>query len=83
MGDVVNLNRFRKDKARKERSAEAERNRARFGRTKEEVRRQGAEAERRARELDAKRLDGPEPDPEDGARRDRPPPTPPGGGAGG
>jgi hypothetical protein len=65
MGDVVNLNRFRKDKARKERAVEAERNRARFGRTKEEVRRQGAEAERRARELDAKRLDGPKPDPEE------------------
>lgn len=65
MGDVVNLNRFRKEKARKERAAEAERNRARFGRTKEEVRRQGAEAERRARELDAKRLEGPEPDPEE------------------
>ncbi len=36
MGDVVNLNRFKKQKAREERSAEADANRVKFGRTKAE-----------------------------------------------
>ncbi|WP_398466175.1 DUF4169 family protein [Tardiphaga sp.] len=36
MGDLINLNRFRKRAARDEASRQAETNRARFGRTKSE-----------------------------------------------
>ena len=46
MGDVVNLNRFRKTRDKAERNKEAEANRARFGRTKAEKERDRKEAER-------------------------------------
>ena len=49
MGDVVNLNRFRKRKAREDAAKVAEANRVKFGRTRAEKERQSKE---RARELE-------------------------------
>lgn len=59
MGDVVNLNRFRKTRERAERAKEADANRIRFGRTKAEKERERKEAERTAQTLDGKRIDDP------------------------
>ncbi len=59
MGDVVNLNRFRKTRDRAERAKEAEANRIRLGRTKAEKDRDRQEAERRAQDLNGKKLDDP------------------------
>jgi len=57
MGEVINLNRVRKAKARDEQAATAAANRRAFGRTKTE--RQADEAERRRQEakLDGKRFE--------------------------
>jgi Domain of unknown function (DUF4169) len=58
MGDVVNLNRFRK-RAEKEKSAQqAEANRARFGRSKSERTLEQKRSDRAADLLDQHRLDG-------------------------
>ncbi|PWC58525.1 hypothetical protein TSH7_23725 [Azospirillum sp. TSH7] len=57
MGDVVNLNRFRKTRDKAERAKEADANRARFGRTKAEKERDRKEAERRTQTLDGHKLD--------------------------
>lgn len=57
MGDVVNLNRFRKQKARVDRGAEAERNRRVHGRTAAERAEERTRREREAREIDGKHLD--------------------------
>lgn len=59
MGDVVNLNRFRKTRERAERTKEAEANRVRFGRTKAEKLRDRQEVERGTQTLDGKKLDDP------------------------
>ncbi len=53
MGDVVNLNRVRKAKAKAESSRQAERNRAASGRTKADK-----QADHAARAAEARRLDG-------------------------
>lgn len=52
-GDVVNLNRLRKAKARDDRTKQAAENRVKFGRTKAEKQQAAAEEQ-----LTAKRLDG-------------------------
>ncbi len=57
MADPVNLNRFRKEKARAERRAEADANAAKFGRTKAERDFDTARAEKFARDLSAHRRD--------------------------
>lgn len=57
MGDVVNLNRFRKMRDRTEREKVAEENRVRFGRTKAEKLRDRQERERRTSELDGKKVE--------------------------
>lgn len=57
MGDVVNLNRFKKARARAGKAASAEANRVKFGRSKTEKAAEEAEAERRARELDGAKLE--------------------------
>jgi hypothetical protein len=57
MGDVINLNRFRKQRARSEREETAARNRVRFGRSKEEKARERSETARMNRELEGKKLD--------------------------
>jgi phage protein D len=54
--NVVNLNRFRKQKRREEESRQAEVNRVRHGRTKGEKERELADRERAARLLEGKRL---------------------------
>jgi hypothetical protein len=57
MAEIVNLKRARKDKARRERDNEADANRRRFGRTKEQ-KAADKDAEARARRtLDDKALD--------------------------
>ncbi|MEH7829456.1 DUF4169 family protein [Gemmobacter denitrificans] len=63
MSQIVNLNRFRKDKARAAKRAEADANAAKFGRSKAERDLAAAKAEKSARDLEAHRL---RPD-EDGA----------------
>lgn len=52
MGDVVNLNRFRKARARAVRAQEADANRTRFGRTAADKARDDADAARRKALLD-------------------------------
>ena len=54
--NVVNLNRFRKQKRREEEARQAEVNRVRHGRTKGEKARELADRERAARLLEGKRL---------------------------
>lgn len=58
--DLINLNRARKEKAKRDRLAEAEANRVKFGRTKAEKLKDKAEAERATRTLEGHRRDAPE-----------------------
>ena len=62
MGDVVNLNRYRKQRQRIDDAKQAAENRVKFGRDKAERARLSAEQERDAEDLDGKRLDGKRPD---------------------
>jgi len=55
MGDIVNLNRYRKAQARAEREKQAAENRVRFGRPKAETTAQRREQERTQRDLDGKK----------------------------
>jgi hypothetical protein len=55
--DILNLRRARKAKARAEKDAEAEENRRRFGRTKEEKAKDTADRERAGRHIDGHRRD--------------------------
>jgi hypothetical protein len=64
MTGIVNLNRVRKAKAKVAGKAQADANRAAFGRTKADKQAAAAEADRLARTLDGARRDGP-PDPDD------------------
>ncbi len=57
MIEIVNLRRVRKDKARREREAEADANRRRFGRTKAEKTADEDAESRSARTLAGKRLE--------------------------
>jgi hypothetical protein len=59
MGDVVNLNRFRKAKEKALREAQAAANKTRYGRTKEQRAREKDEASRAAKDLDSKKIDDP------------------------
>lgn len=52
MGKPVNLNRFRKDKARADKKARADENAVKFGRTKAEKDLDRARAAKAARDLD-------------------------------
>jgi hypothetical protein len=58
MGDVINLNRFKKRQERNQAAKQAEANRARFGRTKSERARNELRNERAKDLLDQHRLDG-------------------------
>jgi hypothetical protein len=62
MGDVVNLNRYRKLKARAERERKAAEKRARFGTPKSERVKSSAERALEARLLDGARRDDPGPE---------------------
>ena len=57
MAEILNLRRARKDKARREREAEADANRRRFGRTKAEKAADTEARERAQREIDGKKID--------------------------
>ena len=67
MGDVVNLNQFRKKRDRAARAHQRAANRARTGRTKAERQATQAEAVRGDGALDSKRIDH-EPDEPEGGR---------------
>lgn len=56
--DIVNLNKFKKAKAREQEEKRAEENRAKFGRTKEERCKEVDEAARRNTLLDGARREG-------------------------
>ncbi len=64
MGDVINLNQYRKRRERSKSQRRAVENRARKGRTKEETARQRHEAGQASAGLDNKQLSEPSP-PED------------------
>ncbi|MBB4837893.1 hypothetical protein HNP52_000944 [Sphingomonas kyeonggiensis] len=57
MAEIINLNRARKAKARVEKSARAEENRIRFGRSKTEKQAEAAEQARIAKTLDDAKRD--------------------------
>jgi hypothetical protein len=57
MGDVVNLNKFRKARNKSKADAQAAENRQRFGRTKEALAKIHADADQAKRDLDGKELD--------------------------
>lgn len=57
MGDLVNLNRFRKERDRAQKAATAEENRARFGRKKSDKALDAAKADLEARRLEGHKRD--------------------------
>ena len=57
MSDIVNLNRFRKKKARADKDAQATENRAKFGRTKAEKARDIADGAGHEKQLDDHQID--------------------------
>lgn len=59
MGEVINLRQARKARARAEKEAQAQENRARFGRTGAEKRRDTDTAERDERRHDGHRIEDP------------------------
>ena len=67
MADVVNLNKFRKRKAKSEREQRAETNRRLHGRTKLERERDALQKKQLTAKLDGKKLSKPDPDSEDDA----------------
>ena len=66
MGDLVNLNKFRKAKQRRTEEAQAGINREKFGRTKAQTKR-----DQKSREESEKLLDGAKVDEEDGKKPGR------------
>ncbi|WP_169568063.1 DUF4169 family protein [Sneathiella limimaris] len=56
MGDVVNLNKFRKAKAKTDKEQQASENRHKFGRTKQEKSLEKQEQDRQKSSLDGKQL---------------------------
>lgn len=68
MGEVINLRQARKARARADKEAQAQENRARFGRTGAEKRRDADTAERDGRRHEGHRIDGgDDKDPDGGA----------------
>jgi hypothetical protein len=57
MADIINLNRYRHQRARKARDAEAQNNRARFGEIRVDRIKRESELARAKREFEGKRLD--------------------------
>jgi len=60
MGDIVNLNKFRKQKTRDLREKQADDNRIKFGLTKAQKNIAKTETEKRQKKLDRKKLDDPD-----------------------
>lgn len=64
MGEVINLNQFRKKREKAEKATRAERNRAKHGISKDERRAARNETEHREAEIEGKRLEsGPSDEP--------------------
>jgi len=59
MGEIVNLNRYRKLQAQRRREQEAVANRAKFGRTRTESQAETAARDRARRDVDGKKIDEP------------------------
>ena len=59
MGDIINLNRYRKLRDQRRREQEAASNRAKFGRTKVDTQTESKSRERARRDLDSKKIDEP------------------------
>lgn len=57
MGEIVNLNRWRKTKAKEDKARQADANRVAFGRTKAQKDAERKLAEQAARELDGKQME--------------------------
>lgn len=57
MAEIVNLNRFRKDRERAAKAKAAEENRAKFGRTKDERAVTDANAQKAEKALDDKKIE--------------------------
>lgn len=57
MGEIVNLNRVRKAKAKAEREVQAAENRVRFGQTKEQKKQRAMEEEAAKRQLDGHKVE--------------------------
>ncbi|MQQ07299.1 DUF4169 family protein [Epibacterium sp. SM1979] len=57
MAEIVNLNRFRKDKARADKKAQADENAVKFGRSKSDKALETAKVEKFIRDLDAHKTD--------------------------
>ncbi|WP_345739678.1 DUF4169 family protein [Phaeobacter italicus] len=57
MADIVNLNQFRKSKARTDKKVQADRNAVKFGRTKAEKQRDKAVQDQDSRRLDSHKRD--------------------------
>ncbi|MEX0328791.1 MAG: DUF4169 family protein [Ruegeria sp.] len=57
MGKPVNLNRYRKEKARAEKKARADRNSARFGQSKDQKNAVEQHRDKQRRDLDGHKLD--------------------------
>ncbi len=57
MAEVINLNRVRKARERAADARQAEENRSKFGRGRQQKRREELEADRKARDLDGKKLE--------------------------
>ena len=62
MGDIVNLNKYRKQSQRTEQTKQAAENRVRFGRSKSDRARARSEQDRRSQDLDGKRRGDGRPD---------------------
>lgn len=56
-GDIINLRKFRKDKARSEKEKQADANRAKFGMSKAEKQKTQSERDQIARIIDGAKLD--------------------------
>jgi len=57
MAEIINLNRFKKERDRAAKAKSADENRARFGRTKEERERTEANARKADKSLDDKKIE--------------------------
>lgn len=60
MGEIINLNKARKEKERAEKKQRAEENRARFGQTKGTKQKTSSTLDKIRRALDGSKLDGPD-----------------------
>ena len=70
MGNVINLNRFRKQKAKADRKKQADVNRRLHGRTKAERAHDALQKQQLTRSVDGARLEPPAPEPVETERRD-------------